>query len=57
MKKNAIQKNKLLFRHLGKKKKKDMQNNAEYIIPFLCVFSLSIVITKKTQNGKHYPNF
>ena len=45
---------KLLFRQL---KKQDMQKNVEYLIPFLCIISLSIVITKKIHNGKHHPNF
>lgn len=45
---------KLLFRQL---KKQDMQKNVEYLIPFLCIFSLSIPVTKKIHNGKHHSNF
>lgn len=34
-----------------------MQKNVEYLIPFLCVFLLSIVITKKIHNGSIIPIF
>lgn len=45
------------YLQLKKKNQQEMQKDVEYLIQFLCVFLLSIVITKKIHNESIIPIF